>query len=177
MIWDKRRTISNPVTNINTKDLAKFLTDGIIRGDARQRGMNVKDYSYETFKSYSFKPFIDKMIEKYAVAWLIKCMTKYDEAYFHKIMTGSYYSQVDGKWHHGFDFIGDWKRNHPRMMYFFLKGAKFFVAKNQDIISFDSMAYTQKVVAVVNNLGWKVYPNEVQDINDTIGQIIQMIVS
>ena len=177
MIWDKRRTINNPVTNIDTKDLTKFLTDGIIRGDARARGMNVKDYSYDTFKSYSFKPFIDKMVEKYAVSWLIKCMTKYDEPYYHRIMQGTYVSSVDGRVHHGFDFIGNWKKNHPRMMYLFLRGAKFFVSKNQDIISFDADAYTQKVVVVVNNLGWRVYPQESADLRDTISQIIQMIVT
>lgn len=172
-MFDRNRQKENEV---NTKDLTKFLTDGIIRGDARARGMNVKDFSYESFKSYSFKPFIDKMIEKYAVSWLIRCMTKYSEEYFHRIMQGTYVG-VDGRPYHGYDFIADWRRNHPRMFYFFIKGSQFFVRKNQDIISFDSVSYAQKIVAVINNLGWKVYPQEFNDINDVIKQVIHLICS
>lgn len=162
--------------NINTKDLAKFLTDGIIHGDARQRGMNVKDFSYETFKSYTYKPFIDKMVEKYAVQWLIRCITKYDESHFHRIMQGSYVSQVDGLQHHGFDFLGNWRAHHPKIFYLFIKGAKMFIAKQQDIISFDSNAYMVKIQAVVQQLGWRMYPQEAADIRDTISQIITLIV-
>ena len=114
-------------------------------------GVNKKGHPLDRF----VKRVVTNILIHYAVPWLTECLSKYSNADFHQKMML------------GFDFISDWKMNHPERYEKFIKGAK----KMKDSFNFDVDEITNRIVLLLGSKGWIVYDWEAGRLRQTIYQV------
>ena len=102
---------------------------------------------------------VNKILTNYVVPWLCECLAKYSEAEFHQKMSQN------------FDFIQDWELNHPKRYNMFIHGGRKF--KNR--VNFDTDEILSRVVTILENNGWVVYPQEINKLRYTIHQVRMQI--
>lgn len=102
---------------------------------------------------------VNRILMDYLTPWLVECLEKYSNEDFHQKMAAN------------FDFIADWKLNHPRRYSMFIKGGRRF----RNRIDFDKAAILERVVKILMNNGWTVYPEEVFKLGKTIRTVMQEI--
>ena len=135
------------------------LKDFLIRGSVNN------DDDYDS----NIKSMFDTIVKNFAAAWLIRCLTKYDEPEFHRRFEESYI--YDGKEYKGFDFITDMKKHHKKTWYLFCKMAP----KIGDVLLFDDMKFLHKVTRVLELKGWTLLFHEIQCIHHIILMIRKIV--
>lgn len=117
----------------------------------------------------NIKSIFDPIIKNFAAAWLIKCLTKYDESEFHRRFSESYI--FNGQRYKGFDFIADMEQHHKKMWFIFRKMAP----KMGDVLLYDDMKFLHKVTSVLELKGWKLQFHEIQCIHHIILMIKKVV--
>src|SRR4051812_1032534 len=112
-------------------NLSEFMTEGV----------NSKLHPLDKF----VKRFVKSIIHSFVVPWLASCLSKYSEQDFHTRMQDQ-----------TFDFINDWKTNHPDKYPNFIKKAQ----KLKHNIDFNEDEVTARIVSILNAQGWQVYEYE-----------------
>lgn len=106
------------------------------------------------------KRVVGGVLSEFVVPWLVDCLQKYDESEFHSRM-------LDESW----DFIGDWKQNHPKKFKAFIFGAR----RLRYAYDFDAKAITEQIVQILEDNGWKINETETIQLYYTAQSIKQMI--
>ena len=130
------------------------------------REKDIGDYLSAGFhKTHPLDRFVSNVVNKiltnYVVPWLCECLVKYSESEFHMKMSQN------------FDFIQDWQINHPKRYHMFIRGGRKF--KNR--VNFDTDEILSRVVTILEQNGWHVYPNEINKLRYTINQVRMSIYS
>jgi hypothetical protein len=144
----------NP-TGKEVKEASEFLVNDIIK---------IREDAYEkySFKN-SMKQTITRMFYNLVIPHLLKCIEKYGEEGFHKIMYTSSYIHNNIEYT-GFDFITDWQKNHRKKWIM----ASALAKANREVIDLNRDLWVQKIIGFLEIKGWKIYPSEVQCITHTI---------
>ena len=106
------------------------------------------------------KRVVGSVLNEFVTPWLVECLQKYSEEDFHSRMT-------DQSW----DFIGDWKQNHPKKFKAFIFGAR----RLRYAYDFNSKSITTQVVKILEENGWKINDTETIQLYYTAESIRQMI--
>lgn len=104
----------------------------------------------------SFAASINRIMTEFMMVvitpWVVSCFEKYDEPFFHQKMKD------------GFNFIEDWRTNHPEKYNTFIKKGRklrhFFKIDENDIMN--------KVDKLLQTKGWTLYPEEKEQIKEQI---------
>lgn len=115
----------------------------------------VKSRGFDSVVSGVVADLLAQLIEP----WVESCFEKYDEQYFHKKMT------------EGFDFIQDWKTNHPGK-YKTIVGALRRVRRR---MSLDENKILAVVVSAMKKKGWTTTDYEIQRFRENIHTLIEEI--
>lgn len=106
---------------------------------------------------------ITNLLMHYCIPWLVSCIEKYPESYFHQKM-------LDPSW----DFIMDWKINHADKYPRFINGAR----KLRHRFRFDTDAITDRVIHTIQaRAGWTIKSYEYILLKDVIERVRQEIYS
>ena len=97
-------------------------------------------------------------------------LTKYSESDFHRKMNGIYTDEY-GHRAYGFDFIGDWKKNHP----FAFNIAMGFARSYKTRLRFDVTIATELIVDIMRSWGWSIRSNEVSGIKHLLWRMRKLI--
>lgn len=127
-------------------------------------------HSYESGQIANLSPVVQHILKHFMVPWLLKVLTKYSEAEFHRQMSGTYIN-AQGQPAKGKDFVADFYQNHRRSFSAFIR----LTRKYRDILQVDVNDQLNKLVYVMNQKGWTVYPHEKQCIGDTLYKIMALI--
>jgi hypothetical protein len=124
------------------KDLANFMTDGV----------QPKTHALDRF----VRKFVNTLVNSFVVPWLASCLAKYSEYDFHARMQDPQ-----------FDFIADWKTNHPDKYPAFIRKAQ----KLKHNIDFNENEITDRIVRILNEQGWTVYAFERDKLLSTVVRV------
>lgn len=131
-------------------DLARYLSGGL-KGD--------QVHALDKFTHNVIMGIIGKFI----IPWFSYVIQTYPESYFHMKM-------IDPNW----DFILDWKSNHPEKYGKMIKYAHKFRHR----FFFDVDEILDRVVGSIRSqAGWQLYDHEILKIRDTIERVRQDIYS
>lgn len=97
-------------------------------------------------------------------------LSKYSEPDFHRVMTTTYKDE-QGKTCSGFDFLGDWRRNHLLAYNAGLMVARSF--KQQ--LNFNVDITTRMIVDIMRAWGWHVSPLEMLSLRHVLVRIKRQI--
>lgn len=128
------------------------------------REIDIGEYLSQGFhKTHPLDRFVsgvvNKILTNYVVPWLVECLSKYTEIDFHIKMSQN------------FDFISDWQINHPKKYNMFIRGGRKF----KERVRFDTDEILARVVTILENNGWTVYPSEMNKLRYTIQQVRMQI--
>ena len=126
-------------------------------------------------KQYKSKLTADSVVSSILVIvtpFLSNVFQKYSEADFHRAMSGSYIDE-DGRQVPGFDFIGDWAKNHNTAFPIMLYLARMY----KKDLNFNTEIASKIIVEVMREWGWTVNHNEVYGIRYLFYRIKKVIFS
>jgi hypothetical protein len=144
-------------------DIANMFASGV-------RQTTPAGHDYESGQVANLSPVVRHILQHFMVPWLLKVLTKYSEPEFHAQMSGTYIN-AQGQPAKGKDFIADFYQNHRRSFSAFIK----LTRKYRNILQVDVNDQLNKLVYVMNQKGWTVYPHEKMCIQDTLYKIMAMI--
>jgi len=109
----------------------------------------------------SISHVVTPLLLEIMVPWIEYCFNKYEEKYFHVKMTA------------GFDFIQDWKDNHPQRYKMILGAVR--PVRNRIVLDEDKLL--QVVLTELNKKGWTVTEWEKERFRQNIAVLIKAIYS
>lgn len=116
-------------------------------------------------KTNTYQSSISRMINKFMIntiaPWLSSCFNKYSEEYFH------------GKMSEGFNFVEDWKKNHPKRYNDFMSMARKPLIKR--FVKVDEFEILRRVETILEKKNWVLTEQEKRQILANIVQFKQEI--
>ena len=106
------------------------------------------------------------------VPFMTNILGKYDEHAFHRAMTQTYKDE-DGMICNGFDFIGDWKRNHALQFSVLVPAARMM----RNSLNFNIDIATNLICDIIASWGWRLTFNERFAIRHLLNRIKRLIYS
>lgn len=109
-----------------------------------------------------------QVIQMLLVPMMTNILTKYNEDDFHRVMNQSYTDEL-GHLSWGFDFIGDWRRNHTMAFNMAMPFVRMMGLRiNTDIL-------TQLVEDIIRSWGWQLKFIERDSLRHTIKRMKRLV--
>jgi hypothetical protein len=129
-------------------------------------------------KKWSFKAVLRNTIESITNQFfniIVLYFNKYTEKQFHERMNNQYIilDQNTGEKITclGFDFIGDWRKNHATKLYVFMKMAK----TNKDYFTFSEEKILETMTELFKAKGWTLLEHERIGIEQTVKRLYNLL--
>lgn len=148
---DVEHTVSNLFNTVESKNSnSSFLTD-------------IK-------QKYSFKKMHNNIMSgilNLVVSWIMSCFSKYTEEQFHQKMSSKF--MYNGYYYTGFDFIGDWEKNHRQ------KYNSILAVIRKTGVKLDKQQLYLSIIDTIKKQGWNISKDEARCFEFTVMRLYNIL--